>query len=166
MRHFLRWSLFTLSVEINLFDNDGFEANTRNDYRAVNIVMEKYSKIIQIPAETYSKVQVSIAELQWKVRGCGAIGEYLFEQLNDFNYRVNRFWTQGESWTLGDTTAIAFLINNHCGVLKKRKAFQVDESFKVKNLENKEIQYMDDFDSRYALEDFFAKLHLKYGRIK
>lgn len=148
----------------NLSDNEGFEANTRNDYRAVNVVMEKYANIIQIPEEIYSKVQVSIAELQCKVRDCGAIGAYLFDQLNDFNYRVNRFWTQGESWTLGDTTAIAFLINRKCGILKKRKAFRVDEALKIEHMEEKEIEYMDDFDSRYALEDFFAKLYLKYGK--
>lgn len=143
----------------NELDNLCYEANARNDYLAVNVVMEKCENIIQIPAETYSKLQVSIAELEYKVNHCGEIGKYLFEQLIDFNYRINRPWLQGESWSFGDTSAISILLNNQSCTFTKRKAFILNSSFEVKEI-NKEIELVTDIDSRYALEDFFSKLSI------
>lgn len=136
-----------------------YEANARNDYLAVNVAVKLCENFVQIPAETYSLLQVSIAELKDKVSGCGEIGEYLFSQLNDFNMIVNRPWLQGESWCFGDTAAISMMINNYCGIIKKRKGFVLNSELQV--LENdKEIDIVTTIDSRYALEDFFSKIRM------
>lgn len=137
----------------------GKEANARNDYLAVNIVMETCTKILQIPFEIYSKVQVSIAELEYKVKPCGEIGAYLFSQLVNFNYTVNRPWLQGESWCFGDTSVISMLINEQSGRTLKRNAFILNSSLDAVEIE-KEIDVVSDIDSRFALEDFFSKLYL------
>lgn len=147
----------------NIEDKEGFEANARNDILSVNIVMRMCDSIVQIPSETYIKFQTSLAELEVKVKPCGDIGSYLFEQLVEFNYSINRFWTMGESWNLGDNTVIAILLNRNCAVYKKRKAFQIDEYFAVALLA-KEIEMVIDIDSRYALEDLFSKLRLNSKR--
>lgn len=142
--------------------NECREANARNDYKAVNVVMKKCRNITHIPAESYSKFQVSLAELQLKVRPYGEIGQYLFEELIKFNYEVNRPWALGESWGLGDNSAVSVVLNPNNSVIEKRKAFLLNENLDiVKELDNY-IQVISEIDSRYALEDFFAKLELNY----
>ena len=59
----------------NVSDDKGYEANARNDYKAVNVVMERCSKILHIPYETYTMMQVSIAELELRVKPYHEIGE-------------------------------------------------------------------------------------------
>lgn len=139
--------------------NKGYEANARNDYKAVNVVMKNCSHILQIPCEVYTMMQVSLAELEIKVKPYHAIGEYLFNQLNDFNYHVNRPWTNGESWSMGDTTSISILINKDSATYEKRNAFVLDEELNVKEID-KEITVVTSINSRYAMEDFYAKLVL------
>lgn len=139
--------------------NKGYEANARNDYKAVNVVMERCAHILQIPYEVYRMMQVSIAELEIRVKPYHAIGEYLFNQLNDFNYNVNRPWSNGESWNMGDTTSISILINRHSATYAKRSAFILDEKLNVTEID-KEITVVTSIDSRYAMEDFYAKLVL------
>ena len=139
--------------------NKGFEANARNDYKAVNVVMKNCSHILQIPCEVYTMMQVSLAELEIKVKPYHTIGEYLFNQLNDFNYHVNRPWANGESWNMGDTTSISILINKDSATYAKRNAFVLDKELNVKEFD-KEITVVTSIDSRYAMEDFYAKLVL------
>lgn len=143
-------------------ENDGREANTRNDYKAVNVVMKRCKNIVHIPAECYSKFQLSLAELQVKVRPYGEIGNYLFEELIDFNYRVNRPWSLGESWSLGDNSAVSHVLNPGNSVIEKRKAFLLNESLDIVENLDREIEMVAEIDSRYALEDLFAKLQLAY----
>lgn len=143
----------------NDIKKSGFEANARNDYLAVNIVMENCTRIVQIPFEIYSKAQVSMTELEQKVKPCGEIGAYLFEQLIEFNYVVNRPWLQGESWGFGDTGVISFLINKNSVALMKRNRFLLDSSLEATEID-KEIDVVCDLNYRFALEDFFSKLYL------
>jgi len=135
------------------------EANARNDLLAVNIVMDRCPLITHIPAEVYSTFQTSLAELQLKVKPCGKLGGYLFDQLNDFNYIVNRPWTMGESWCLGDNTAISYVLNNASACVETTSAFHVDSAFHMTKLE-KEIQMISSLNVRYAMEDLFAKLRI------
>lgn len=142
--------------------NDGREANTRNDIEAVNVVMKECRHIIHIPAENYTKFQVSLAELQLKVMPCGVIGKYLFDELVGFNYKVNRPWSLGESWGLGDNSAVSVVLNPNNFTVKSRKAFLLDDEMNIIQELEKEIEMVDEIDSRYALEDLFAKLALNY----
>ena len=152
-------SIVWVGGRLNVSDDKGYEANARNDYKAVNVVMERCSKILHIPYETYTMMQVSIAELELRVKPYHEIGEYLFNQLNDFNYNINRPWTNGESWNMGDTTSISVLINKHSATYAKRNAFILDKELNVTEID-KEITAVTSIDSRYAMEDFYAKLVL------
>ena len=152
-------SIVWVGGRLNVSDDKGYEANARNDYKAVNVVMERCSKILHIPYETYTMMQVSIAELELRVKPYHEIGEYLFNQLNDFNYNINRPWTNGESWNMGDTTSISVLINKHSATYAKRNAFILDKELNVTEID-KEITAVTSIDIRYAMEDFYAKLVL------
>lgn len=135
------------------------EANARNDTWAVNIVMDYCDLITHIPSTVYSTFQVSLAELQTKVKPCGKLGGYLFDELNDFNYIVNRPWTMGESWCLGDNSAVSYILNPMSAQTKKTKSFHVDSELRMSILE-REIDMISSLNVRYALEDFFAKLRI------
>lgn len=43
-------------------------------------------QVWQIPRDVYSQVIVSLAELEYKVRPCGELGKYLFEQLEEHGH--------------------------------------------------------------------------------
>ena len=152
-------TLIWVGGKTNFDDDYCREANAGNDYLAMNVVMEMCDNIIHIPAETYSRMQVSLAELEIRVQPYHQIGNYLFQQLVDFNYFVNRYWSLGESWCMGDTAAISLLINRQSGVSIKRNAFTVDSDCKITNID-KQIDMVVDIDSRYAMEDFYSKLYL------
>ena len=79
------------------------------------------------------------------------------------DYNMSQFagWTQGESWSLGDSPAIAIALNPGCGHYHYAKAPLVaeDTSSEVKE-DNPQIRIYTDVDSRYILEDFIAKLEI------
>ena len=74
-------------------------------------------------------------------------------------------WTQGESWSLGDSPAIAIAINPGCGKYVETQAPLVaEDTSSVFKADNPVIRIYTSVDSRYILEDFFAKLRLNYGK--
>ena len=87
----------------------------------------------------------------------------------------NAFWTKGESWSLGDSPAIALALNPDCGHFQYVPAPVVAEdtsSVAWASSEKKEaaqdgnpdarpmVKMYTDVDSRYILEDLIAKLEL------
>jgi len=108
-------------------------------------------------------INVGLAELKSKVAPCGEIGRHLYENMVSYNLSSRAGWTQGESWTLGDSPAVAAAINPECGTFISVRAPHIsddtDSVFKADNPLVREYTYMD---SRYILEDFFAKLSLNY----
>ena len=70
-------------------------------------------------------------------------------------------WTQGESWSLGDSPAIAVAINPGCGKFVEAPAPFVNEDTSSSTCSGAPtIRVYTSVDSRFILEDFFAKLKL------
>ena len=86
----------------------GEEFNLRQDIAAANVVMKSGMKVWQVPSTVYKKVTVSLAELQLNVQPCGEIGNYLYQQMVDFNNTFYQFqeWPHGEIWGLGDSPTV------------------------------------------------------------
>lgn len=173
------------------------EFNAGNDIDAANFVLGSGTDIWLVPSKVYVTVTVGLAELQKKVYGCGEIGRHLFENMVKYNMSEFAGWTQGESWSLGDSPAVAVTINPGCGhfhyasapiigtetqtlaylpeYVSEAEALVPEEEAKsefgcesgsreVIRKERPIIRIYDDVDTRYILEDFFAKLELNYGK--
>ena len=135
----------------------GREFNLMNDIAAANVVMRSGIQVWQIPSTVYRMMAVSYAELQERCAGKGPIGDYLVEQLIDWNLRVH----QGpiEHRSLGDTPALSVILNPMGGMSEWRPAPEFNSHMNyVHTGRNRPIKVYDTIDVRYILEDFYAKL--------
>lgn len=140
------------------------EFNSGNDVAAANYVLSHAKNLWLIPSNVYVTITVSLAELQQKVLPCGKIGRHLFENMVAYNNSPAAGWTKGESWSLGDSPAIGVALNPDCGHYIEHEAPFVNEDTSCSfGKGNPKIRIYTDIDSRYLLEDFFAKLQLNYG---
>lgn len=137
------------------------EFNSVNDIPAANTVLQSGIDLWLVPSHVYITVNIGLAEIQRRIRPCGRIGEHLFRNMADYNMSQFAGWTQGESWSLGDSPAIAIALNPGCGHYHYAKAPLVaeDTSSEIKE-DNPQIRIYTDVDSRYILEDFIAKLEI------
>lgn len=144
----------------------GFEFNLLQDIHAANVVFGSQIPLWQIPENVYKQMAVSLAELQFKVQPCGEIGNYLFQQMVDFNNKMDFYipWPHGESWGLGDTCSVTVLLEeNNRGNWSWQPAPQFSkEMYYIHKQNNRPIRVYHTIDSRFTLEDFFAKLALNY----
>lgn len=143
------------------------EFNVMQDAEAARVILDKQVEVWQTTQDVYAKFEVSIAELAYKVRPCGKIGQYLYEQLEEQNlndYNPHFLLRTGANWTLGDNTTIAMVLENAFrGHWEMRKAPYINKEFLYdENTDGKLIRVYHDLDVRFALEDFFAKLALAY----
>lgn len=140
------------------------EFNAVNDIEAANYVLQSGTKVWLVPSHVYITINIGLAEIQRRIKPCGKIGQHLFQNMVDYNNSEGAGWTQGESWSLGDSPAIAIAINPGCGHYHEATAPLVleDTSSAVKE-DNPKIRIYTDVDSRYILEDFIAKLELSYS---
>ncbi len=152
------------------YPEGGFEFNLLMDPHAVNVVFASQAEVWQIPMNVYKQFGVSLAELQLKVRPCGEIGKYLFEQLVSFNQETcalwkNSVWPHGEIWGLGDQASVAVLMEE----LEKVSYDLVPAPRIGENLEyihgqdHRKIRVYKTAESRLTLEDFFAKLAINFA---
>ncbi|MBE5779380.1 MAG: nucleoside hydrolase [Clostridiales bacterium] len=140
------------------------EFNFGNDVKAANEVLAAPVPLWQIPMSAYGSIRVGLAELQRKVLPCGEAGEYLFRQMEEYNRSEHAGWTAGESWTLGDSPAVAVILDPSIGTKVSRPAPIVMEDTSYQdNPCGRTIQVYDRVDSRFVLEDFFAKLAIHAG---
>jgi inosine-uridine nucleoside N-ribohydrolase len=132
----------------------GKEFNLNNDVHSANVVMRSKLKVTQIPYPVYSRFCVSHAELMERVYPHGAIGRYLVEQLIEFNAGNQEFRS------LGDSPGIGVLLAWHAGASKMQPALEYDPVTCAPrpNPNNRPIRVYESFDSRFLLEDFYAKL--------
>lgn len=137
------------------------EFNAGNDVQAANLVLGSGTDLWLVPSTVYTTITIGLAELQRRIYPCGEIGKHLFTQMIEYNMSQYAVWTQGESWSLGDSPAIALAINPGCGHFKYVKAPHIleDTSSAVSD-DGPEIKLYTDVDSRYILEDLIAKLEL------
>lgn len=138
------------------------EFNAGNDVAAANYVLQSGGDIWVVPSTVYTTINIGIAEIQRRILPCGKIGEHLFWNLVNYNNSEGAGWTKGESWSLGDSPAIALALNPDCGRYKYVPAPFVaeDTSSVVPAGDMPLVKMYLDVDSRYILEDLIAKLEL------
>ena len=150
------------------YPKGGFEFNLMMDIHAVNVIFSSEVPVWQIPMSLYKVMAVSLAELQLKVRPCGEIGKYLFEQMVAFNQKAAKYnmdWPHGEIWGLGDQGTVAVLMEELEKVsydLVPAPRIAEDMTY-IHGQNNREIRVYNYLDARLTLEDFFAKLALNFG---
>ncbi|MGC5170357.1 nucleoside hydrolase [Microbacterium sp. DT81.1] len=133
------------------------EFNLRNDIHAANVVFASGIAVWQVPSDIYRLVSVSYAELRRKVEPHGALGAHLAQGVVDFNTAHHRVAT--ESRSLGDSPAIALLIDPWCAVFRKQgpTRFTADGHYEAADVGG-DILVVEQIDVRFLLEDMFAKL--------
>lgn len=137
------------------------EFNAGNDVKAANVVLSSGVNLSLVPSTVYSTVNIGIAELQTEVYPYGAIGRHLFEQLVAYNNSEAAEWTKGESWSLGDSPAVAIALNPWCGHYKQIEAPIIGEDTSSTFVDGRPlITIYTDIDSRYVLGDMIAKIKL------
>jgi inosine-uridine nucleoside N-ribohydrolase len=141
------------------------EFNSGNDVAAANFILSNAKNLWLIPSSVYATITVGLAELQQKVYPYGKIGRHLFENMITYNNSPAAGWTKGESWSLGDSPAIGVALNPDCGHYIEHEAPFINEDTSSSfGKGNPTIRIYIDIDSRYLLEDFFAKLQLNYRK--
>ncbi len=151
------------------YPDGGFEFNLMMDINAANVIFSSKAELWQVPMDVYKQFGVSLAELQLKVKPCGEIGKYLFEQLVQFNKKAattfESVWPHGELWGLGDQATIAVLMEELEKVSYDMiKAPRIDKDMHyIHGQENREIRVYRTAETRLTLEDFFAKLMINFG---
>lgn len=152
------------------YPEGGFEFNLMQDIHAANVIFKSAMPIWQVPMNVYKQLSVSLAELQLKVRPYGRIGEYLFDQMAEFNVARgdDAHWPHGEIWGLGDQGTIAVLMEEQ----EKEDSYELMDAptFDEKTMKyqkgsgHKKIRVYKKVNDRLTLEDFFAKLQINYPR--
>ena len=142
----------------------GWEFNLGNDINAANVVFQSPIELWQVPKNVYEMMNVSLAELELKVRPCGAIGEYLCDQLNAHAHeegpRKSSF-RSGETWVLGDNPAVGLLLTEQRFRFDWVPAPQISSDMAyIHTNRNRPIRVYNSIDNRVILEDMFAKLML------
>lgn len=151
------------------YPEGGEEFNLRQDIAAANVVMKSGMKVWQVPSTVYKKVTVSLAELQLNVQPCGEIGNYLYQQMVDFNNTFYQFqeWPHGEIWGLGDSPTVGLLLAE----VQRTDLYEMVEAPEISYEDmsyhftgkNRKIRVYHDPNAELTLRDFFAKLKLNYG---
>ena len=137
------------------------EFNAGNDIPAANFVLRSKVNLWLVPSQVYGTVTIGIAEIKRRISVCGKIGQHLYENLMTYNNSGEAGWTQGESWSLGDSPAIAIALNPGCGHYKTVPAPEIaSDTSSATAADAGNIRIYTDVDSRYILEDFIAKLEL------
>jgi hypothetical protein len=146
------------------YPEGGSEFNLGNDIAAANVVFSSGITLWQIPKNVYEMMAVSYVELECKVRPCGAIGRYLFDQLmahaHEEGPRKSSF-RSGETWVLGDNPSIGVILYEHRFGFDTIPAPDITgEMHYVHTGLNPAIRVYNTIDSRLILEDMFCKIKL------
>lgn len=144
------------------------EFNLMQDIKAANVVFASEMPVWQITRSVYKTLSVSLAELEYKVRPCGKLGEYLVDNMFALNNKLADFkgWPHGELWGLGDQSIIATLMQEY----EKEDNFEMLEAPRVSEEDMsysfghgyRKVRVYKSLDYRLTLEDFFAKMALNY----
>lgn len=147
-----------------MYPEGGSEFNLSNDIPAANAIFKSNIPLWQVPSNIYQMVKVGISELEEKVSPYGKIGKYLFEQLVEYNN--SPCWGRGDSWCLGDSPAVSLLIDKHDFHYEEKPAPLVTKDMHyIKGQCNRVVRVYNYIDSRFTLEDMYAKLSLNYPKI-
>lgn len=135
----------------------GGEYNLGNDIHGANVVFKSGLEIWQIPRNVYRMMPVSHAELIERVYPHGQLGQYLTEQLIEFNNSSPG--RPAEYRVLGDSPAVGVIMYEDCGRWSLKPAPTFDEKRNyVHNNSKNQIRVYETIDARFIMEDFYAKL--------
>lgn len=136
----------------------GKEFNLSNDVHAANIVMRSPIPVSQIPYPLYGHFCVSHSELLDRVYPHGELGFYLTEQLIAYNLESSAMAREYRS--MGDSATVGVLLAPYAGRFAMKSAPQYDpETCEVSRVSGvRQIREYESFDTRFLMEDFFAKL--------
>ncbi len=146
------------------YPEGGPEFNLLQDVAAGRVLMASGADVWQIPVNVYSAMEVSMAELAARVRPCGSVGKYLYEEMEDYNFSTAEPWDlrRGENWCLGDSPVVGALLG--CGwrgnFHTETAPLIADDMRYLPNPGGKRIRVYDYMDVRMILEDMYAKLRL------
>ncbi len=149
------------------YPEGGWEFNLFQDIYAANVVFASKCGLWQVPKPVYKLLNISLAELEYRVAPCGKVGEYLFRQMVELNDKMgNNEWPHGETWCIGDQPTVGLLLEDKQRLdnytMKKAPRVAPDGKY-IEVPENREIRVYHNTDVRLTLEDFYAKLALNYG---
>lgn len=154
------------------YPKGGWEYNMFNDPVAANSVFKSQVPLWQVPHNVYMSVRVSLSELAVRVKPQGKVGEYLWQQLIEFNRAISETikdvpWPKSEVWVLGDNPSVSLLLDDHEYHYTLVNAPQLNDDLTYAPQENaRQIRVYNAVDARFTLEDFYAKLALAYGQEK
>ncbi len=147
------------------YPDGGPEFNLMQDVAAGRVLMTSKAAVWQLPVNVYSTMEVSLAELAARVRPCGAVGRYLYEEMESYNLAFDENapgLRNGENWCLGDSPVVGALLGcGWRGNFHTRTAPRIADDMRyLPNPGGKEIRVYDYVDVRFILEDMYAKLKL------
>jgi len=142
----------------------GREYNLSNDIVAANVVMKSNIPLWQVPQDVYQMVKVSVAEMELRVRPYGDIGKYLFDQLVEHAntyYGIRPYIRTGEVWFLGDSPAVGLMLCEHEFDYEWVPAPEITKEMAYLHTgKHRPIRVYNKIDTRFIMEDFYAKLQL------
>ena len=158
--------LTTIWIGGEQYPAGGWEFNLSQDINAANVVFASGVEVWQVPKPVYKMMNVSLAELQYRVAPCGRVGEYLFRQMVELNDTLgDQKWPHGETWCIGDQPTVGVLLEDQQRenyTLRNAPLVRPDCTYALRPGARK-IRVYDTVDVRLTLEDFYAKLALFYG---
>ena len=149
------------------YPQGGGEFNLMQDVAAARVVFASKAAVWQLPVNVYATMEVTMAELAARVRPCGPIGRYLYEEMEEYNRLSDELpgLRRGENWCLGDSPVVGALLqcewrgNFHT----ETAPLIADDMRYLPNPGGKPIRVYDSVDVRFILEDLYAKLALCAG---
>ena len=151
------------------YPEGGREFNLMQDVAAGRVLMASKAAVWQLPVNVYSTMEVSMAELAARVRPCGRVGKYLYDEMEEYNLHTTEpvDLRRGENWCLGDSPVVGALLG--CGwrgnFHTETAPLIADDMRYLPNPGGKQIRVYDYVDVRFILEDLYAKLRL-FGETK
>lgn len=144
-----------------------WEYNTGIDPKAVQVIFNNSNiPIWQIPRNAYRQALISYAEMSYKIRGSGPIGDYLVGRLEDLMKRANS--SLGEAYALGDSPLVLLTALQSSWEVDPSSSDYVikpaptvnDKGFFNETKDGRQIRVYTKIDTRLMFGDFFAKLAL------
>ena len=135
----------------------GNEYNLSNDIAAANVIFKSSLEVWQVPRNVYRMMPVSYAEMFRKVAPCGEIGNYLCQNVVEFNKAGNG--RPKEFRVLGDSPAVGLMLFEDCGEWEWKPAPEFSPEMRyIHTGVNRPIRVYKNINSRFILEDFYAKI--------
>lgn len=137
------------------------EFNLSNDIHAANVVFDSGMTVWQVPANVYSQVSTSYAELNERIAGTSELADYLIQQMIDWN--AEYVPTAIESRSLGDSPAVSLMLYPSGATSRTIPSPRFDQNGNYVPGAGNPLRVIDTVDVRFLMEDMFAKIR-QFGR--